>query len=249
MSAATSGESADSGLLTIDELASAGATSVRTARYYASLGLLPPPERQGRVAYYSERHLAALQLVRALQEHGFSLAEIQEYLERVPDEATAEDLVIQRVMMTPWANARTETLTRAELDARVGRKLTAADTAWLEQIGAIRTIEDGFELQMTFAIASELLDLDIPRRATTDADAAIRGHMDALVVELTEIVRTQVLAPFRAEQRSESERVRFETSLRVLRQLTLEALVAAFQRASNQAIVRSVGHDGAGGRD
>ena len=140
------------------------------------------------------------------------MAEIQEYLERVPDEATAEDLVIQRVMMTPWANARTETLSRSELDARVGRRLSPADTAWLEQIGAIRSVDDGFELQMTFGIASELLDLDIPRKATTDADAAIRGHMDALVDELTEIVRTQVLAPFRAEPRSEPERIRFETS-------------------------------------
>lgn len=252
MSAVTSGDSvdrADSGLLTIDELASAGATSVRTARYYASLGLLPPPERQGRVAYYSERHLAALQLVRALQEHGFSLAEIQEYLKRVPDEATAEDLVIQRVMMTPWANARTETVSRSEVDDRAGRRLSPDDIAWLEQIGAIRTVDDGFELQMTFGIASELLDLDIPRKATTDADAAIRSHMDSLVDELTEIVRTQVLAPFRDEPRSESERIRFETALGKLRQLTLEALVAAFQRASNQAIVRSVGQDGAGSRD
>ena len=249
MSAITSGGSVDSGLLTIDELASAAATSVRTARYYASLGLLPPPERQGRVAYYNERHLAALQLVRALQEHGFSLAEIQVYLERVPDVATAEDLVIQRVMMTPWANARTETVSRAELDARVGRRLSPADKAWLEQIGAIRTVDEGFELQMTFGIASELLDLDIPRKATTDADAAIRDHMDTLVDELTEIVRTQVLAPFRSEPRTEAERIRFETSLGKLRQLTLEALVAAFQRASNQAIVRSVGQDGADSRD
>lgn len=231
------------GLLTIDELANAAATSVRTARYYASLGLIPQPERHGRVAYYSERHLAALQLVRALQEHGFSLAAIQEYVERVPDAASAEDLVIQRVMLTPWANARTETVTQTELDGRVGRRLTDDDLAWLEQMGAIRAVDDGYELQMTFGIASELLDLDIPRDATTAAEAAIRRHMDSLVDELTEVVRTQVLAPFRAGPRTEEERARFETSLGKLRQLTLEALVAAFQRASNQAIMRSVDPD------
>lgn len=233
-------EQSDDGLLTIDELASAASTSVRTARYYASLGLLPPPERQGRLAFYDERHLAALQLIRALQEHGFSLAEIQEYFEQVPEGASAEDLVIQRVMLTPWANARTETVTRKELDSRAGRKLSKADVAWLEKVRAIRVTDDGYELQMTFPITSQLLNLDIPLDAVALADAAITRHMDSLVDELTDIVRHQVLAPFRAEQRTDAERDRFEYSLAKLRQLTLEALVAAFQRASNQAIVRAL---------
>jgi DNA-binding transcriptional MerR regulator len=178
--------------------------------------------------------------VRALQDHGFSLAEIQEYLERVPDGVSAEDLVIQRVMLTPWANARTETVTRADLDTRAGRRLTKAEVAWLVKMRAVRETDDGFELQMTFPITSQLLDLDIPLDAVLAADSAIAGHMDALVDELTEVVRTQVLAPFRAENRTDTERARFEHSLGMLRQLTLEALVAAFQRASNQAIVRAL---------
>lgn len=236
-------EQSDERRLTIDELANAASTSVRTARYYASLGLLPPAERRGRLAYYDERHLAALQLIRALQDHGFSLAEIQDYLERVPEGVSAEDLVIQRVMLTPWANARTETVGRSELDARAGRTLSSEEVAWLEQVRAIRTVDDGYELQMTFPITSQLLALDIPREAVARADAAITRHMDELVDDLTEIVRTQVLAPFRAEQHTDAERDRFEYSLGKLRQLTLEALVGAFQRASNQAIVRALGRD------
>ncbi|MEZ0578048.1 MerR family transcriptional regulator [Nocardioides sp. MH1] len=230
----------DEGLLTIDELASAASTSVRTARYYASLGLLPPPERRGRLAFYDERHLAALQLVRALQEHGFSLADIQEYLERVPEGASADDLVIQRVMLTPWANARTETVTRSELDKRAGRKLTKAEVTWLTKMRAVRETDEGFELQMTFPITSQLLDLDIPRDAVLAADDLIGRHMDALSDELTELFRAQVLAPFRAQEHTDAERDRFEYSLGKLRQLTLEALVASFQRASNQAIVRAL---------
>ncbi len=236
-------QSDDPALLTIDELASATSTSVRTARYYASLGLLPPPERHGRFAYYDERHVAALQLVRALQEHGFSLADIREYVARVPEGATAEDLVIQRVMLTPWANTRTETVSRAELDERAGRSLTCAEIDWLQEASAIVATDEGYQLQATFPITSQLLDLDIPKDAVTEAGAAISTHMDALVDELTEIVRTKVLAPFRTEQRTDAERDRFEYSLTKLRQLTLEALVASFQRASNQSIVRALGHD------
>lgn len=240
---ASEATNSDDRLLTIDELASAAATSVRTARYYASLGLLPPPERRGRQAYYDERHLAALQLVRALQDHGFSLADIQEYVDRVPDDASAEDLVIQRVMLSPWANSRTETVGREELEARAGRALTDDEVAWLEQVRALRVTDDGYELQMTFPISSQMLDLDIPYDAVAAADAAISAHMDQLVDELTEIVRTRVLAPFRAEERTDAERDRFEYSLTKLRQLTIEALVASFQRASNQAIVRALSND------
>ena len=49
-------------LLTIDELAVATGMTVRTTRYYASLGLLPPPTRRGRLAYYSREHRARLEV-------------------------------------------------------------------------------------------------------------------------------------------------------------------------------------------
>ena len=60
--------------LTVDELAATTGLTVRNTRYYASLGLLPPPVRRGRVAYYGSRHVARLELVRALQDHGFTLS-------------------------------------------------------------------------------------------------------------------------------------------------------------------------------
>ena len=39
----------DDDLLTIDQLAGSTGLTVRTTRYYASLGLLPPPIRRGRM--------------------------------------------------------------------------------------------------------------------------------------------------------------------------------------------------------
>ena len=50
----------DPELLTIDELAVSTGMTVRTTRYYDSLGLLPPPVRRGRMAYYGPEHLAGL---------------------------------------------------------------------------------------------------------------------------------------------------------------------------------------------
>src|SRR3954447_4702107 len=54
---------------TIDELAARTGMTVRTVRFYATEGLLPAPERRGRVAYYGAPHRMRLELIRTLQEH------------------------------------------------------------------------------------------------------------------------------------------------------------------------------------
>jgi DNA-binding transcriptional MerR regulator len=90
------------GDLTVDELAAVTGVSVRNIRYYASLGLLPPPERRGRIAYYGAEHRARLDLTVALQEHGFTLQAIERYLARLPEDVTVEDLAMQRAMITSW---------------------------------------------------------------------------------------------------------------------------------------------------
>ena len=88
--------------LTVDELADATGVSVRNIRYYATLGLLPAPERRGRIAYYGPEHRARLDLTIALQEHGFTLQAIERYLARLPEDVTVEDLAMQRAMITSW---------------------------------------------------------------------------------------------------------------------------------------------------
>ena len=80
--------------------------TVRTTRYYAGLGLLPPPTRRGRMAYYTVEHRARLELIRALQDHGFTLAAIEKYLGRVPVDASVEDLALQRAMLTSWGDGQ-----------------------------------------------------------------------------------------------------------------------------------------------
>jgi len=112
-------ESTD-GLLTIDELSSTTGLSVRTTRYYASLGLVPPPIKRGRIAYYGPEHRARLELVRALQDHGFTLQAIERYLGRLPEDITVEDLAMQRAMITSWTSEAPD-----DVQARIGRELRA----------------------------------------------------------------------------------------------------------------------------
>jgi DNA-binding transcriptional MerR regulator len=62
----------------IDDLARAVGTTVRNVRYYQEGGMLPPPRRVGRVALYSEAHLARLKLVTRLLDRGYTAANIIE---------------------------------------------------------------------------------------------------------------------------------------------------------------------------
>ena len=61
----------------IGELAQKAGVTPRTVRYYESLGLLEPSEREGSgFRYYTEAELARLQKINALKELGLSLEEI-----------------------------------------------------------------------------------------------------------------------------------------------------------------------------
>src|ERR1700744_6123877 len=117
--------------LTVDELAARTGLTVRTVRFYAAEGLLPPPERRGRVAYYDSRHRMRLDLVRTLQEHGYTLAAIERVLARIPSDAAPAEFAVHSAVLAPWLPERDETLDRAALERRVGRRLDDDEVDYL----------------------------------------------------------------------------------------------------------------------
>jgi DNA-binding transcriptional MerR regulator len=64
----------------VEELALAAEVSVDTIRYYQKQQLLPPPGRDGRLAFYDEDHLARIARIKELQRRGFTLAVIRRFL-------------------------------------------------------------------------------------------------------------------------------------------------------------------------
>lgn len=192
----------DLSLQTVDELAATTGFTVRTTRYYASLGLIPPPIRKGRVGYYGPEHRARLELIRALQEHGFTLQGVERFLDGLPEGVTAEDLAIQRALITSWTSESTE-----EIFVRIAR---------------------------------ELRRMGLPKDALAEAQEISTRHMEGLVIELSRLFRDQVIEPFHQTQHTPADAERFEQALPRLRDLTIEAIVAAFQEAANRTISRSL---------
>jgi DNA-binding transcriptional MerR regulator len=99
----------------VEQLAAAAQLPVDTLRFYQARGLLPAPRREGRIAIYADRHLERLTRIRALQQQGFSLSQIQRVLE-APAGATEEPLLA--ALLEESVGERT--LSRGEFAAESG---------------------------------------------------------------------------------------------------------------------------------
>lgn len=66
---------------TIDELARAAGTTVRSLRVYHERGVLPPPEVRGRTGFYGPDHLNRVHTIGRLLDRGIKLNGIRELLE------------------------------------------------------------------------------------------------------------------------------------------------------------------------
>ncbi len=66
--------------LRVEELAGQADVSVDTIRFYQKQRLLPPPRRDGRLAWYTDDHLERLGRIKELQRRGFTLAVIRRFL-------------------------------------------------------------------------------------------------------------------------------------------------------------------------
>jgi DNA-binding transcriptional MerR regulator len=158
----------------VEQLAATCAVSVDTIRYYQSRGLVPPPTRQGRVAWYDDRHAERIRQVRALRGKGLTLAAIERVLGDGNDPADA-DLALA-VAAARGEAAEGDLLTLDEFADRSGvpgsliqaveregielgriqdgqTRYTAADIEMVR--GALRLLEYGLPLGELLALARD----------------------------------------------------------------------------------------------
>ena len=120
----------------VDQLAAAADVSVDTVRFYQSKGLLPPPRREGRVAWYGDDHLDRLDRIRRLQARGLTLAVIRRLLSGELDNA---DEALVTALADPPAE---ETFTVEELAERSGIPLALLQA--VEREGLLVPRRDGY---------------------------------------------------------------------------------------------------------
>jgi DNA-binding transcriptional MerR regulator len=215
-------------LLTLEELTERAGMSVRNIRFYTTKGLVPPPIRRGRNGYYTADHVARLQLVQELQGHGFTLSAIERYVAGIPVGASPEDIALHRAMLAPWMADSWEELSRAELDQRAGRALSAADLETLAALGVVRTAGRGQVLvsMSQLGVGLGLLDLGYPIEAARAAAEVYAVHGRAIAEELYELFRTKVW-PVYKEQGVSPEKI--QEVVERLKPLSIASLVQAYE--------------------
>jgi DNA-binding transcriptional MerR regulator len=225
-------------LLTIDQLADRCGVSVRTIRFYAGKGLLPPPRLRGRLGLYGPDHLARLELISELSALGFSLSAIEGYLARMPASADSEAMALQRALLVPWVPERLEELSLEELDRRAGRPLSPDDLDVLEALGVIDRRPETVLLHgaVSLSAALESLEIGLPAEALRRSHELIAKHTSALAEELMQMFQDEVLQPYRDRGRPTAERARLREAFTRIKPITVQGVVTAFGRAVNRTI-------------
>ncbi len=89
----------------LDELARTSGVSARNIRAYRERGLLDPPRRVGRSAFYDDYHLSQLRTINQLLRRGFNSAHIAEFFASMRQGADLADILgIQRALLGPRAD-------------------------------------------------------------------------------------------------------------------------------------------------
>ena len=228
-------EAAPAETMSVEQLAARVGMTVRTVRFYAGRGLIPAPRRQGRNGFYGPDHLARLELVRELQAHGFTLSAIEGYLERIPVNATPEDVALHRTLLAPWMPDLPETISSAELDIRAGRQLSDDDVELLIAIGVVEPtpVDDKFKVAPAhLAVGIQLLDLGLPKDAALAAQKIFTKHGRAVADELTEVFRKQVW-PHLRDSKQPPEVI--QSMIERFKPLTIQGLVTAYESSVDEA--------------
>ncbi|QIJ66579.1 MerR family transcriptional regulator [Streptomyces sp. JB150] len=162
----------------MEELARLAGITVRTLRFYRERKLIPPPRREGRIAWYDDHHLARLRTIAALLERGHTLNGIAELAEAFDHGRDVGDLL--------GLGAPTEEtpvrLTPEELADHFAGQATPENLAAAMELGYLGT--DGEEIvhisRRLLDVSATLVREGIPLADVLTAAKRVREHADAL---------------------------------------------------------------------
>lgn len=181
------------------ELAREAGITQRTLRFYRERRLLPPPRREGRIAWYDAHHLARLRTISTLLARGHTLGGIADLLDAFEQgrtsSSTAQLLGMDSALTSTFSDETQVRLTPEDLADRFGGDVTPEDLAAALDIGYVSV--DGDEL---VHVSRRLLDASaalvregVPLSAVIGAGRRLREQVDAVSVVFTDMLRRYIL--------------------------------------------------------
>ena len=182
----------------VEQLAAAAQTTVRNVRAYQDRGLLPPPQRRGRVGIYSAKHLARLRLIGQLLERGYTIASIRELLEAWEQgRDLAHVLGLDEAIHGPGQPEVAARLEFGELQNLFGEALDDALIERAQALGLLEFAGDHLRVPSPRLLAAgvELHRAGIPLPVLLDELAAIRGHIEQVSTGIVRMIVAQLVNP------------------------------------------------------
>lgn len=185
---------------TVDELAQRVALPSSTIRLYQHRGLIPPPRREGRGAFYGAGHVARIELIGRLQERGFSLAAIGDLVRGWEQGRSLDELLGLEGRIAGLARPESIVVTPAELAARFasavvtpGALARTAEMALIEftDDGRIRVLSPEF-----LEVGSALVDLGFSLDDVLDEAAALQTVTDGIAERFATMFERTIWRPF-----------------------------------------------------
>jgi DNA-binding transcriptional MerR regulator len=185
--------------LTVDELARRAGTVSSTVRLYQSRGLLPPPTRMGRMAFYGPGHLARMRLIDQLQARGFSLAAIKDLVDSWEAGRDLADVLGLEQRAATWTAEEPVHLGLRDLRQRLPRgTLSPAVLRRAIELGLVQPEGRGFRVASPrfLEIGAELVKLGIPIDAVLDEYQRLGRTTAGIAARFTELFERHLWRPF-----------------------------------------------------
>jgi DNA-binding transcriptional MerR regulator len=224
--------------MTIGELARRTGMTVRNIRAHQTRGLLPPPEVHGRTGYYTEEHVARIELTREMQGEGLNLEAIRRVLEST-EGSSAEIVDFARAIRAPFEDETPEIFDAAELAEIWGAKeLDPRMIKRGEKLGIQRELPDGKVEAISPRLqraGGALVELGVSPRATLDVADKLRRQADAAARTFVDLFVKEIWEPFDKAGRPEEDWPKVREALDRMRPLASDAVLAMFQIAMGEA--------------
>jgi len=180
--------------MTIDELARRVDMTARNIREWQTNGLLPPPQRRGRIGIYSDDHISHIERIKTLRQQGFPLDVIRRILDQ-SGESAPEVRRLASAVLSPANLTRSLEMKRVDLADQFG----AEAEQYLADCGLIDIVNDELLVitdTATFDYVEELIAIGLPLEKIARALTHMTNHHIASMQPFVDLYRDEVWEPF-----------------------------------------------------
>lgn len=228
--------------LTIDELAQRTGMTVRNIRAHQSRGLLPAPDVKGRIGYYTDEHIARLELIQQLQSGGFNLTAIQRLIERA--EETGDSIGdLRNLVLAPFVDEQSEVMSLEDIAKEIGEIDSRMIRRAVELGIAIPLDDDRYEIVSPTLLRAgvQALELGVSVDVLFDVIKKVSEHTRAISEVFTKMVDVGVVRPYEKAGLPPESFPKVAEAVEALRPLATEAVMASFRVNMDQAAEEAFG--------